>query len=260
MKLCRFELLDHPDEVRSGIFHDQRIYETDGRTGTEIHELSAIRLFQPLGSSPSVRLYDLYSGDQGQQELLHTYVNPTLVTGSNSDIEIPADGSGWDVEARICCTVTDRGSQIDRSEAAEFVLGFTMMLCLVSVDEMESAKSTGQPQAWARDLGIFVGPFLVTPDELGSIERIDQTTFRWKYQLKVNGEVIVDGLDQPEVGMADLIAKASGRHEVFPGELFALPPLQKPALEMSTLGRTLMAGDEVILSVEGLGDLAANFG
>ena len=107
---------------------------------------------------------------------------------------------------------------------------------------------------------MFVGPFLVTPDELSAVERKDQTTFQWKYQLKVNGEVIVDGLSQSEVGMADLISKASSRHEVFPGEIFALPALDMPAMVDSTLGRSLMPGDEVLLSIEGLGDLAANFG
>ncbi len=259
VKLCRFELLDNPGLIRSGVYHDQRIFETDGRTPDGIHDQASVRLFQPLGACPSVRIYDQWHGQSGESDLLHSYINPTTITGPNSELEIPPADTDWDFEARICAVISDRGSQIDRAEAPEFILGWTMMISLVATDDDARALKMGAPQAWARDAGVFVGPFLVTPDELGGVEKLDQTSFRWEYEMKVNEDVIVKGIHDPKVSMADLIERASSRHEVVPGELFALPPLEKPPLDFTELGRPLLPSDRVILVAGPLGALTANF-
>lgn len=261
MKLCRFELLDDPGVMRSGIYYDSRVYETQGMEPVGVHEPGTIRLFPPLGPCPSLRFFDLAVDSQGQPILHYAYGNPATLYGPNAQAQLPEDDETWDFEIRVVVAVSDRGERIDFSEAPRFVLGYSLLLVLVAADQAEREARLGIPMAASRDSAIYLGPFLVTSDELGeSMTEENETQFQWRYEIKVNDDVVAKGINTAGFGAAEMLEMASRRAEVVGGDLLAFPPLEKQPLDLTALGRGLLPEDKISCHVEGLGVLVARLG
>lgn len=261
MKLCRFELLDDPGVMRSGIYFDNRIYETQGMEPVGVHEAGTIRLFPPLGPCPSLRFFDLAVDPQGQPILHYSYGNPATLYGPNALAPLPEDAENWDFEIRVAVAVSDRGERIDITEAPRFVLGYCLVLVLIASDQAEREIRLGIPAAASRDTAIYLGPFIVTSDELGeSMTQESETQFQWRYELKVNDDVIAKGINDAGFGAAEMLEMASRRAEVVAGDILAFPPLEKQPLDLTTFGRGLLPEDKISCHVEGLGVLVARLG
>ena len=259
VKLCRFELLEEPEQIRSGIYFDGKIYETDGINPIGVHELDRIRLFPPLGHPPVLRMFDTAVAPDGTQIPYYSYANPMVLTGPNSEITLPAQETDWDFEVRVCGIVGDRGEQIDNVEAPSFIIGYSLMLVLKSTTSTLETI-VGHSHAGTRDYGIAIGPFLVTPDDLGEVTiEGESSRFRWEYEIYVNDEVIAKGVNESSVSFADLLALSSTNSPVYPGEIIAFPPLEKQPIDLTSHGRGLLPTDKVAVRTDALGILVARF-
>lgn len=260
MKLCRFELRADPGTVRSGILHADRLYETDGQNAIGIHELGDIRLLPPVGTPPSVRVFDARRTELGAERLVYWFANPTRAVGAAGELPLPDDMGELDFEVRIATTVTDAGERIEESEAERFILGMAVAIVVrapeVAADEIAVGSGPGQ----SADLGFGLGPWLVTPDDVRGYGLAGSTTrYAWPYKLLVNGLVVAEGIDEPTFSLADLLRVASQGGPVLPGELLLTPALAKPSLSDTEVGRGLLPGDRVEAHVEGVGVLVLNF-
>lgn len=259
VKLCRFELLEEPEQIRSGIYFDGKIYETDGINPIGVHELDRIRLFPPLGHPPVLRLFDTVVAEDGTQIPYYSYANPMVLTGPNSEITLPAQDNDWDFEVRVCGVVGDRGEQIDAVEAPSFIIGYSLMLVLKSTRTSLEA-TVGYSHAGVRDYGIAIGPFLVTPDDVAdSLVEGETSLFRWPYEIYVNDEVIARGVNECSLSFADLLVASSANSAVYPGEIIAFPPLEKQPIDLTSHGRGLLPTDKVAIRTDALGILVARF-
>lgn len=260
MKLCRFELLEDPGTLRSGLFYDNRVYETQGMEAAGVHEPGTIRLYPPLGPCPSLRFFDIAIDNQGQKMLHYCYGNAATLYGPNAQFPLPEEQVDWDFEVRVVAAISDKGAQIDQDEAPKFILGYSLMLVLVAADQAERESQLGLPPAASRDTAIFFGPFVVTADELAdTAAREAETHYIWRYEIKVSDEIVARGSNDAGFGTAQMLELASRRAELVPGELFAYPPLEKQPLDLTSLGRSLVPEDKVTCTIEGLGTLVARF-
>lgn len=255
MKLCRFELLDDPGTIRSGIIHNDTLYETDGQNPVGQHDPRRTRMFPPILQTAAIRAYD--EGAQGGLDF--RLLNPALLHGSNSRMELPVDIGRFDFDLRIAAAIKDDALRVDRAEAPDFILGYTLMLHIRMTEPEEDAPRGLQSEA-AKDAGMFLGPSLTTPDEVATkAERAEATIFHWEYEIEINDTPIASGVQRLEVGMADILSQASAYRTAFAGELLALPPVRKPALDGSELGRPLLPDDVVTVTCPALGTLIAGF-
>lgn len=242
MKLCRFELLDDPGRPRSGIFHENRLYETDGRNPIGVHDLGKIRLLPPIGQPPSVRLLR-WNGER----LVSEYGHPAALEGTGAEIDAPTSSEAFDLELRVAVVVKDRGERIDSDEAAGFVLGFTVVLAFVS--RSAAGDSLDHP--------LVVGPFLTTPDELAPAPEESFLGGEWTATLSVNDEPIAGVREQDRGVFERALVERSRYVPMLPGDLVAAPPLALSPLAMGPLGRSLLPGDSVVVTVDKLGALNA---
>ncbi len=238
MKLCRFELLDEPGRARSGIFHDSRLYETDGNNPVAIHEMSKVRVLSPIGRASSIRLFNGES---------FVYVNASPLVGPLAEIDAPAAGRQFDFEVRIATVVKDFGEHIEPDEALGFVLGFMVMINYLAADRSDPVA--------ARDFPVSVGPTITTIDEFVETGKTELSGVEWTAQIKVGDVLIASGVDaiSPEPGR--MILRASETIPVFTGDLLASNPLAKPPLAQSPLKRHLQPGDRIHVEIDGLGVL-----
>lgn len=256
MKLCRFELIESPGDIRSGLYFDGRFYETDGQNAIGIHDPGQVRLYPPLGQPPAIRLFDQAFDQDGRAWTYYSYTNPTVLHGPNSEVTLPESGDKWDFEVRVCGVIGARGEQIDPIEAPTFVLGYALMIVMTTPDTALEARLGGMA-AIQRDFAISVGPFLVTPDELAEAAGEAPLSFRWRYEIWVNDVVVAKGINESALSFADLLGIASQNHQVQPGEILAWPPLEKQPIDLTALGRTILPTDKVQVKTEALGILVA---
>jgi 2-keto-4-pentenoate hydratase/2-oxohepta-3-ene-1,7-dioic acid hydratase in catechol pathway len=238
LKLLRFLLQDEPT-IRTGVFHDGRVYETDGQNALGVHSPNAIHLLAPMAHAPTLRVFDAFSDDAIPP---FEFRNAAAVFGAESDIVFPDDAETMDFEVNIAAVVSTGERDLDVLEASDYLLGYTAMLQWV-------ADGTSRKGAKARDFGVSLGPFVVTPDELGD------SAFVFKAAASVNGEAAFSAdTSSARFSFAELIQEASRGTRIHEGEIIATGCL--PGASLRLAGKPLLErGDEVSVTVESIGTL-----
>ena len=168
------------------------------------------------------------------------------VVGSGEAILIPAATEKVDYEAELCAVMGRRTYQVTVDEALTYVAGYT---CANDVSARDLQFRTGQ---WTRgktvDTFLPVGPWLVTPDEVGDPQDLDM-------RCLVNGQVMQESNTRQMVfGVAQLVSFISQTMTLEPGDLIATGTpsgvgyARKPPVY-------LHPGDTVTVEIERIGAL-----
>ena len=239
VKLCRFGLTDDP-RPRAGIFHDGKIYETDGEKALGVHAPDSVELLTPIGHAASLRLF---SADGS-----FAYANAGAIGPPEFEILFPeTDRAGCDVFLACVIGATDRDCSL--SEADALILGYTTLLAF-------TAGGVGGAKQY--DPGFVLGPFVVTPDEMEARSSASEHGRRLslKTRLHLSGEIIAQGTTASlPLTFAEMIREASRGADLREGDIIAAGPL--PELSLPEAERNLRDGDVVIAVIESLGALAA---
>lgn len=219
MKLARFVLREDPGAVRTGVFHEQKIYETDGVNAIGVHDLSTIALLPPFGTPSSIRLV----ATEG-----FSYLNAGGLMGPLSEFDAP-QGISLGVRLGLGAILRDSGEAIDPSEASDFIIGFAPVLHFVNLSASSEIEQN--------DLPVVAGPFLCTPEEF-------TTGSAQKTSLKIGGESVFEN----EVAFPDFasaICAASRHRKLSAGDLF----LTELAVQKE---RSLLPGDSLHFTFGGV--------
>jgi hypothetical protein len=223
VKLCRFLIGDDP-RPRAGVFHDGKIYETDGEKALGVHAPEAVELLTPIGHAASLRLFPWEGGG-------FAYGNAGAIGAPESSVEFSETGfAGCDVFLAAILGGSDRECSL--SEALSLVLGYSLLM----------GFSDGRPSYGP---GFVLGPFVVTPEDVPSFSSLQA-------RLHLRGEVVAKVQVSAAVSFGEMIAEASRGCELREGDVFAFGPVPGLSVEGS-----LRDGDEVIAVVEKLGALGA---
>ena len=133
--------------------------------------------------------------------------------GAHDDIALPASSHAVDWEAELALVIGTRVRRASPAEAADAIAGFTVANDVSMRDWQNRSLEWLQGKTWEHSTP--VGPWLVTPDELGSTEP----------DLEIRCEV--DGVARQSARTAelvftppDLVAYASEFVTLEPGDLF----------------------------------------
>jgi fumarylacetoacetate (FAA) hydrolase len=138
----------------------------------------------------------------------------------------------------------------DRGELEIF--GFTLMNDWSARDVQASELTVGLGPAKAKDFGISLGPWLVTPDELPYREG----RLHVKATVEVNGERIASGdASEKHYTWPDVISHAARDTRLRPGDVIGSGTLTGGCLLELGTDRWIQPGDVVALEAEGLGRL-----
>lgn len=219
--------------------------------------MGSIRLLTPFGHPSSVRLFDITLSESGESLLTHSYINPSRLRGPGDEIELPEDPGDWTFEVRVAAAISEDAFRVQPQEAEMAILGYTLMVVLVSEQAQMYEQTMGVNQTVSRDLGGFAGPFIVTPEDLKDAQTTggDRTLFRWGLGAFVNDEPIFEGLVEPETSFSDMLIEASRIGPIVVSDLIASPPLTTIDITASKLGRHLAPTDRIRVEVEPIGTI-----
>jgi 2-keto-4-pentenoate hydratase/2-oxohepta-3-ene-1,7-dioic acid hydratase in catechol pathway len=258
VKLCRFVLKDAPDQARSGIYHEGKVYETDGERAIGIHDPGTLSLLTPLGTPPAIRVFSAYRRSNGEEALSYRFCNVTGLAGPLGEIAVNVGAHELDFDVHVVGIVGEDAEGIEPHEAASFVLGYALLLQLYDPDMAADERAHDAPDGPSHDFGGALGPYLTTPDELVDFTvGSDPTSFGWNYRVRVNDVEVAHGSEDGGLPFAALLGFSSASRAVHAGEVIGWPAFRKPMLSETALGRQLFSADKIEVTVDGLGTLVA---
>ena len=205
-----------------------------------IKEIEQIELLAPVVPSKVICVglnYKDHAREMGMElpkEPIIFLKPPTTVLDPGKPIELPALSKQVDYEAELAIVIKKQGKYIPRSEAKDFILGYT---CANDVTARDIQKIDGQwTRAKAFDTFLPLGPFIETKLEVENLT----------IKAILNGEIKQSSNTNEMIFSVDyMISYISQVMTLYPGDviLTGTPPGIGP----------MKSGDEIVIEIEGLG-------
>jgi 2,4-didehydro-3-deoxy-L-rhamnonate hydrolase len=176
--------------------------------------------------------------------LFAKFVNSLI--GAGAAIVVPPVAQKIDYEAELAVVIGKTARGVDTSEALYYVGGYT---CANDVSARDlQFESTQWTRGKAIDTFLPLGPWLVTPDEIGDPQRL-------AIGCRIGDEVLQDSSTENMVfGVAELVSFVSQTMTLVAGDVICTGTPAGVGFARSP-ARYLKDGDEVTVSIEGIGDL-----
>ncbi|ARP79898.1 2-hydroxyhepta-2,4-diene-1,7-dioate isomerase [Bordetella genomosp. 9] len=175
------------------------------------------------------------------------FMKPTsCVIGPNDPVVLPQDSVKGDWEVELGVVIGARARYVSEADALKHVAGY----CIVNdVSEREYQIERGGTWDKGKGCDTFgpVGPWLVTPDEIGD----PQNLAMW---LDVNGKRMQTGSTRTMIfNVAQVVSYVSRFMTLYPGDLISTGTPPGVGLGMKP-PVYLKAGDRMRLGIDGLGE------
>lgn len=277
------------DEMIHGLEGGHSLQSLLGDDGTRLHEaaeharrfpaeiraLSEALLQAPIPHPPSIRDFSSFQehyraglkaigrefDDQWYEAPAFYFGNNSVVIGGDVDVHFPSTTVEMDYELEIAAIVGLAGADIAVDEAERHIVGYTIFNDWSARDLLRTdlRRSVLGPSK-GKDSNNGLGPFLVTADELEP--RRTAKGFDLPMTASVNGREYSHGnWSAIHWSFAEMLAHASRDSRVVPGDVIASGTvgtgciMELAVTHGSTRYPYLNDGDEVVLAVEGLGEL-----
>jgi len=171
----------------------------------------------------------------------------SAIVGPDDDVVIPRDSTKLDWEVELGIVIGTRAKHVSEADALDHVAGF----CVCN-DVSERAFQTERSGQWTKgkscDTFGPIGPWLVTPDEVGDPQALGM----W---LDVDGTRRQDGSTKTMIfGAAHLVAYLSDLFTLHPGDIISTGTPPGVGMGIKPEPVYLKAGQTMRLGIEGLGE------
>ena len=169
--------------------------------------------------------------------------------GHEHDVRWPPYSEMMDFELELACVIGKQGRDLTRENALDHVFGYTIFndFSARDVQMQERPLSMGPMKGKDFDTGNVLGPWIVTPDEIGDPHTLNM-------QVRVNGERWGGGNSAAmHHKFNDILAFISRSETLYPGEVVASGTV--PTGCGLELNRFLKPNDVVELEIERIGIL-----
>lgn len=234
-----------PRQMRDGMSFPLHILQAPrgqrklaARAKGDMAELARIDA-EPLGELPEVY----------RKQPIFYITNRFSVRGTNTTVKWPRYSNVMDYELEFGIITKNRGANISAAKAKDHIFGYTIFNDFSARDaqRIEMEGRLGPAKGKSFDGGNVMGPWIVTPDEIGD-------PYKLKMEARVNGETRSTGVsDGMLFSFEEIIAHVTQDETLMPGEFIGSGTVGNGCgLE---LGWYLEHGDAVELEVEKIGVL-----
>ncbi|MGY4501705.1 2-keto-4-pentenoate hydratase/2-oxohepta-3-ene-1,7-dioic acid hydratase in catechol pathway [Bradyrhizobium sp. GM24.11] len=194
---------------------------------------------EPLGELPEIY----------RKQPIFYITNRFSVRGTNTTVKWPRYSQVMDYELEFGIITKNKGANISASRAGDHIFGYTIFNDFSARDaqRIEMEGRLGPAKGKSFDGGNVMGPWIVTPDEIGD-------PYRLKMTARVNGATRSTGVsDGMLFSFEEIIAHVTQDETLMPGEFIGSGTVGNGCgLE---LGWYLDHGDTIELEVEKIGIL-----
>jgi 2-keto-4-pentenoate hydratase/2-oxohepta-3-ene-1,7-dioic acid hydratase in catechol pathway len=237
--------IPEPRQMRDGMSFPLHILQAPrgqlklaARAKNDMAELARIEA-EPLGQLPEVY----------RKQPIYYITNRFSVRGTNTTVKWPRYSQVMDYELEFGIITRNRAANIPASKAKDHIFGFTIFNDFSARDaqRVEMEGRLGPAKGKSFDGGNVLGPWIVTPDEIGD-------PYRLKMEVHVNGQRRSQGVSEGMLfSFEEIIAHVSKDETLMPGEFIGSGTVGNGCgLE---LGWYLEHGDTIELEVEKIGIL-----
>jgi len=249
MRLCRF---DAGDGARHGIVQDECVLDCDEPAVR--HSLEEVRLLAPVQPRKFLAIglnYADHVAEGGMEAPPYpVFFNKqvTCVVGPDDDVHMPRVSTLLDYEGELALVIGTRCRHVPVESAHEVIAGYTIANDVTVRDWQLRTPTMTLGKSF--DTHGPLGPWLVTPDELGDPHDLTIKTY-------VNDELRQDGNTREMI--YDCYQQVSHLSEAFtlePGDVIATgTPAGIGAVRQPFPEGLLKVGDVVRIEIEGVGEL-----
>ena len=170
----------------------------------------------------------------------------TAVTGPQGAIHLPKESVQLDYEGEFAFVIGRRCRHVPKDRALDVIAGYTIANDVSVRDWQFRSPTTTMGKSW--DTHCPLGPYVVTPDEVGDPHDLDLKTW-------VNGELRQDSNTSNLIfDCSDIIVHLSTAFTLEPGDVVCTGTPSGVVLGMDPKV-WLKAGDEVRIAIDRLGTL-----
>jgi 2-keto-4-pentenoate hydratase/2-oxohepta-3-ene-1,7-dioic acid hydratase in catechol pathway/kynurenine formamidase len=234
-----------PRQMRDGMSFPLHILQAPrgqlklaARAKNDMAELARLNA-EPLGELPEVY----------RKQPIYYITNRFSVRGTNTTVKWPRYSQVMDYELEFGIITRNKGANISAAKAGEHIFGYTIFNDFSARDaqRIEMEGRLGPAKGKSFDGGNVMGPWIVTPDEIGD-------PYSLKMEVRVNGQMCSQGVsDGMLFSFEEIIAHVTQDETLMPGEFIGSGTVGNGCgLE---IGWYLEHGDAIELEVEKIGIL-----
>jgi 2-keto-4-pentenoate hydratase/2-oxohepta-3-ene-1,7-dioic acid hydratase in catechol pathway len=234
-----------PRQMRDGMSFPLHILQAPrgqlklaARARNDMAELARIDA-EPLGELPEVY----------RKQPIYYITNRFSVRGTNTTVKWPRYSQVMDYELEFGVVTKNKGVNISAAKAKDHIFGYTIFNDFSARDaqRIEMDGRLGPAKGKSFDGGNVMGPWIVTPDEIGD-------PYKLKMEARVNGKMRSQGVSEGMLfSFEEIIAHVTKDETLMPGEFIGSGTVGNGCgLE---LGWYLEHGDTIELEVEKIGIL-----
>jgi 2-keto-4-pentenoate hydratase/2-oxohepta-3-ene-1,7-dioic acid hydratase in catechol pathway len=237
--------LPAPRQMRDAMSFETHIRQSGrGSRALEARAKGGEAAFRAAMETPTEPLAEVY-----RQLPIYYITNRLIVAGPETTVRWPRYSQVMDYELEIAIVTRRTRANIPESEAAGHIFGYTIFNDFSARDRQraEMAGRLGPAKGKSFDGANVLGPWIVTPDELGDPETL-------QVEVRVNGETRAKGTTANMLfRFPTLLAYASQDETIHAGEVFGSGTVGNCCgIE---IGRFLESGDTIELHVDRIGVL-----
>ena len=173
------------------------------RAKNDMAELARIEA-EPLGELPEVY----------RKQPIYYITNRFSVRGTNTTVKWPRYSQVMDYELEFGIITKNKGANISAAKAKDHIFGYTIFNDFSARDaqRIEMEGRLGPAKGKSFDGGNVMGPWIVTPDEIGD-------PYKLKMEVRVNGKMRSQGVsDGMLFSFEEIIAHVTKDETLMPGE------------------------------------------
>src|SRR5882724_3853558 len=237
--------IPEPRQMRDGMSFPLHILQAPrgqlklaARAKNDMVELARLNA-EPLGELPEIY----------RKQPIYYITNRFSVRGTNTTVKWPRYSQVMDYELEFGIITKNKGANISAAKAKDHIFGYTIFNDFSARDaqRIEMEGRLGPAKGKSFDGGNVMGPWIVTPDEMGD-------PYKLKMEVRVNGKMRSQGVsDGMLFSFEEIIAHVTKDETLMPGEFIGSGTVGNGCgLE---LGWYLEHGDSIELEVEKIGIL-----
>jgi 2-keto-4-pentenoate hydratase/2-oxohepta-3-ene-1,7-dioic acid hydratase in catechol pathway len=237
--------IPEPRQMRDGMSFPLHILQSPrgqlklaAREKNDMAELARLEA-EPLGELPEIY----------RKQPIYYITNRFSVRGTNTTVKWPRYSKVMDYELEYGIITKNKGANIPASKAKDHIFGYTIFNDFSARDaqRVEMEGRLGPAKGKSFDGGNVMGPWIVTPDEIGD-------PYKLRMEARVNGKMRSQGVtDGMLFSFEEIIAHVTKDETLMPGEFIGSGTVGNGCgLE---LGWYLEHGDTIELDVEKIGVL-----
>jgi 2-keto-4-pentenoate hydratase/2-oxohepta-3-ene-1,7-dioic acid hydratase in catechol pathway len=237
--------LPEPRQMRDGMSFPRHIVQAPiGHLKLKARKAGDRAELARLEAAPLPELPEVY-----RKQPIYYITNRFSVQGTNTTVKWPRYSQVMDYELEFGIVTRGKGANISAAKARDHIFGYTIFNDFSARDaqRVEMEGRLGPAKGKSFDGGNVLGPWIVTPDEIGD-------PYELKMEARVNGEIRSQGTSEGMLfSFEEIIAHVTQDETLMPGEFIGSGTVGNGCgLE---LGWYLEHGDSIELDVEKIGIL-----